>query len=103
MGGNCYGKIFWNLDDRTAVLQVSNLPAIAPDRVYQLWVFPKEGEPMSAGLFSVTDPRRGSFYRLDSFSPLKKESVKGIVITLEARGGASKPTGEWYMGGRVGL
>ncbi len=96
-----YGKIIWDIENRVAVLQVANLPPVREDASYQLWVYPKEGEPISAGTFAVHDPKRDAFFRLESFTSVDKQAIKGFVITLEAKGGAPEPGDVWYLGGRV--
>ncbi len=96
-----YGKIIWDIENRVAVLQVSNLPPVPENKVYQLWVFPKEGEPASAGVFALKKPERDSFFRFEGFTPVDKQSIKGYLITLEPEGGALQPSEAWYMGARV--
>ena len=96
-----YGKIIWDVENRVAVLQVANLPPVPRDASYQLWVFPKEGEPISSGTFAVRDPERDTFFRLDRFAAVERQSIMGILITLETEGGASEPSEARYLGARL--
>ncbi len=95
-----FGKIIWDIENRVAVLQVANLPPVRDNASYQLWVYPKEGDPISAGTFAVLDPNRDAFFRLEGFTSLDKQAINGFVITLEVKGGASEPGDAWYLGGR---
>lgn len=95
-----YGKIIWDLENRVAVLQVANLPPVRDGAVYQLWVFPIDGEPISSGTFAVSDPARDTFFRLERFTTLDKAAIKGLLITFEAHGEASQPGDAWYLGAR---
>ena len=94
-----YGKIIWDVESRTAVLQVANLP-VAAGGSYQLWIFPEEGAPLSAGVFAVNDPERDTFFRLAEFTPIAPQAIRGFVITLETQGGAPQPSDARYLGGR---
>ncbi len=42
-------RAFWSRS-RGMVFTASNLPALMPGRVYQLWVIPDQGDPISVGL-----------------------------------------------------
>ena len=95
-----YGKIIWDTESGVAVLQVSNLPPAPAGKAYQLWVYPKEGEPASAGVFAVRDPQRDAFFRLENFTAFDRQAIKGLVISLEPAGGAVRPGENWYLGGK---
>ena len=57
----------------TIAVQVSNLPPAPGDRVYQLWVFPVEGDPESAGVFAVDQAGPHAFFRIDDVTSLPTE------------------------------
>jgi len=92
-----YGKILWDPDRKTAILQVSNLPAVPGDKDYQLWVV-KGKQPVSAGIFSVstTEP---SFFRIENLAVTDPKEISAFAITLEPKGGVPQPTGAMYMMG----
>ena len=96
-----YGKIIWDVENQVAVLQVTNLPPVPENKVYQLWVYAKDREPTSAGVFSIEKPERDSFFRFEAFTPVDKPSISGFLITLESEGGAVQPSDTWYIGTRV--
>lgn len=96
-----HGKIIWDAENRVALLQVSNLPPLPPDEVYQLWVFPKEGTPTSAGIFAVGQLAHNAFFRLDRFPAGARQVLRGFLVTREPEGGAAEPSGRWYLGAQI--
>lgn len=96
-----HGKLIWDQENQVAVLQVANLPPVPDDKVYQLWVFARDRDPTSAGVFAVHDPQRDAFFRFDGFTPVDRQSIRGYLITLESKGGTAAPSDTWYLGARV--
>jgi hypothetical protein len=86
----------WNPDRQEGVLVVSQLPALAPDKDYQLWVIdPQYPIPVDGGVFTV-DEKTGDA-RLD-FKPGK--TVAGtatFAVSLERKGGAPKAEGPMVL------
>jgi anti-sigma-K factor RskA len=95
------GKILWDTERGVALLQLSHLPPLPPGEAYQFWVFPKEGEPASAGVFAVARPEDDFFFRLDGFPASARQAVRGFLVTREAEGGAAEPGELWYLGARL--
>ena len=91
-----FGKIIWDPEKRVAILQVSNLPAVPSGKDYQLWVI-KDKKPLSAGVFTVNDPNRDTFFKIEQLVEADKKSISAFAITLEPRGGVPKPTGTMYL------
>jgi anti-sigma-K factor RskA len=92
-----YGKIIWDPEKRTAILQVSNLPAVPSNKDYQLWVI-KGKQPISAGVFAVRD-KAPSFFKIENLAVTDPKEIAAFAITLEPKGGVASPTGEMYMAG----
>ena len=92
-----YGKVIWDPEKRTAILQVSNLPPVSSDKDYQLWVL-KGKLPISAGVFAVSnsDP---NFFRIENLAFTNPREISAFAITLEPKGGVPQPTGDMYMAG----
>lgn len=92
-----YGKIMWDPAKKSAVLQISNLPATQPDKDYQLWVI-KNNKPISNGVFSI---KRGDqkFFKVTSLVESDKNQINAFAITLEPKGGVPQPTGAMYLMG----
>ena len=92
-----YGKIIWDPEKRTAILQVSNLPAVPSNKDYQLWVI-KDKKPISAGVFAVADTS-ASFFKIENLAVTNPKEIAAFAITLEPKGGVPAPTGDMYMAG----
>jgi anti-sigma-K factor RskA len=96
-----FGKIIWDPVNRSAILQVSRLPAVPHDRDYQLWVI-KGKTPISAGVFSVSDTT-SNFFRIDGLAVTDPHEISAFAVTLEPKGGLPAPSGEMYLAGTPAL
>jgi len=94
-----YGKIIWDPERKSAILQISNLPPVPKDKDYQLWVI-KGQKPVSAGVFSLTDPEKESFFKIDQLVEADKKVISAFAVTLEPKGGVPQPTGKMYLLGK---
>jgi len=65
------------------------LPPLAEGKTYQMWLVPKSGAPISAGVFS---PAHGARQLWTAEVPLNTE-VKAFAVTIEPAGGVPQPTG----------
>ncbi len=92
-----YGKIIWDPEKKTAILQVSNLPAVPTDKDYQLWVI-KGKQPISAGVFAVSN-NEPNFFKITNLAVTEPKEIAAFAITLEPKGGVPAPTGAMYMAG----
>jgi anti-sigma-K factor RskA len=89
------GLLVMSPDAGTALLVVSNLPSLAADRQYQLWLI-KDGHRTSGGIFSVSQTGDG---RLEVTAASPINSFDAFGITIEPFGGSSAPTGSKVLGG----
>jgi hypothetical protein len=82
------GKIFVNA--RQGVLLIaSNLPPAPAGKAYEMWMIPKSGKPVPAGLFqSQADGTAMHIQR----GPLDTGATGAVAVTLESEGGAPQPT-----------
>lgn len=97
-----YGKIIWDPDKKSAILQISNLPAVPQGKDYQLWVI-KDKKPISAGVFTVNDPAKENLFKIEELIEVNKKSINAFAITLEPKGGVPQPTGAMYLLGTPSL
>lgn len=81
------GNIFVN-PKRGVLLIASNLPALTPGRIFEMWVIPKGGSPRPAGLFQPSDS--GTAFHILSGPALSKGDA--IAVTIEPEAGSSSPT-----------
>lgn len=78
------------------VLVASDLPAIAPNQQFQLWLI-KNGEPANGGTFLTTSLGYGVM-QITSAHPLPE--YQSATVTIEPAGGSSTPSGPELMVGR---
>jgi hypothetical protein len=93
-----YGKILWNPETKSAILQVSNLPVINKGKNYQLWLI-KNNIPVSAGVFDISEEKE-NFFKIENLAETEKQNINAFAVTLEPKGGTAQPTGEMYLLGK---
>ncbi len=87
-GAGPKGKVFVN-PSAGVVLMATNLPPAPAGRAYEMWVIPKSGKPVPAGMFqSQTD---GSATHVQT-GPIDIASLGAVAVTLEDAAGAAQPT-----------
>ncbi|HVR09169.1 MAG TPA: anti-sigma factor [Thermoanaerobaculia bacterium] len=90
------GRTYIDAARRQAVFYASNLPALGPDKSYQLWYLDEDDQKTSAGVFDVDASGKAALV-IDQ--PLPLERIQGWVVTVEPRGGRPQPTGPIAMAG----
>jgi len=79
------GKAFYLRNRTSLVFVASNLAPLAPDKIYELWLFPKSGgPPIAAGLFKPD--ANGSATVVNPPLPAGVEA-KAFAVTLEPESG----------------
>ena len=78
------------------VLYAADLPKLAPDKSYQVWLVPANGEPMSVGLLGPGGRAWGNMWAGEVAPNM---NAKGFVMTVEAVGGVAQPTGPQVLVG----
>lgn len=86
----------WDPSTQEGILSVEKLPALAPDKDYQLWVIdPQYPIPVDGGVFSV-DPQTGvARYQFKADKPVK--TVAKFAVSLERKGGVPKAEGPMVL------
>ncbi len=92
-----FGKIIWDPEKGTAILQISHLPPVPQNKDYQLWIV-KGKTPLSAGVFAVTDTT-SNFFKVENLAITSPREISAFAVTLEPKGGVPAPTGEMYLAG----
>jgi anti-sigma-K factor RskA len=91
------GLLLFAAAENEATLVVEDLPILASDRQYQLWLI-RDGQRTSGGVFSVS--RRG-YGCLLILAPLPLDSYQALGITVEPAGGSPGPTGQRVLAGSL--
>ena len=81
------GRAFWSAS-RGVLFTANGLPALPANQVYQLWIVPRAGAPISAGLLQLDTPG-GVLMTAAGTS----EQPAAFAVTVEPAGGVPAPTG----------
>ena len=76
-------------DRSSLIFLASNMPSLPPQKIYELWLIPKNGAPIPAGNFKPD--ARGSATVIEPPLPAGVEA-KAFAITVEPEQGSSTPT-----------
>jgi hypothetical protein len=82
------GRIFVNAN-RGVLLIASNLPSAPAGKIYQMWVVPKKGNPLPAGLFQ-SDAQGNALHLMAG--PVNRAQAAAIAVTVEPESGSPAPT-----------
>jgi anti-sigma-K factor RskA len=93
------GKAIYVAKSGTLVFLASNMPALPPQKTYELWLIPTTGAPIPAGLFHPN--AQGSAAVVKPQLPPGVEA-KTFAITVEPEAGSAAPTSQPIMVGTQG-
>jgi anti-sigma-K factor RskA len=82
------GNVFVN-PQSGVLLIASNLPQLAPGKVYEMWVIPKGGAPRPAGLFQ-SDASGGGVNIMSG--PVDLSTLGAVAVTVEPAAGSQAPS-----------
>jgi anti-sigma-K factor RskA len=83
------GRAIYVRERSSLIFLASNMPALPPQRSYELWLIPTNGAPIPAGMFKPD--ARGSATVVEPPLPGGVEA-KAFAITVEPEQGSSAPT-----------
>src|SRR5215813_608206 len=83
------GKAIYVRDRSSLIFLATNLPALPPQKAYELWLIPANGAPIPAGVFKPD--AQGSAIVINPPLPVGVEA-KTFAITVEQEQGALVPT-----------
>ena len=87
-GKGAQGNIFLN-SSRGVLLIGSNLPQLAPGKIFEMWLIPKGASPRPAGLFTA-NPDGTAFHLLAG--AVDFSSLDTVAVTVEPESGSPGPT-----------
>jgi anti-sigma-K factor RskA len=83
------GKAIYVRDRASLVFIASNLPALPPQKAYELWLIPTSGAPIPAGVFKPD--AKGNATVINPPLPVGVQA-KAFAMTIEPEQGSSTPT-----------
>jgi anti-sigma-K factor RskA len=83
------GKAFYLRNRSSLVFLANNMPALPPQKAYELWLIPTSGAPIPAGVFKPD--AHGSASVVNPPLPAGVEA-KAFAITVENEAGSATPT-----------
>lgn len=92
-------KIFWN-EELGLLVTAQNVSALPAGRVFQLWILPKKGSAISAGVFQP-DANGTVLKLLRPTASIRMQDTAGLMTTVEPGGGSSQPSGEPAWAARI--
>ena len=95
------GRILWDSERDVALLRVEGLPLAPPGHAYQIWVFAGDAPPVTPGALPDVSENSDAWIRILDFAQVPKDTMTGILITLEAGDGAEQPGDRRCLGARV--
>jgi anti-sigma-K factor RskA len=72
------------------LVYTADLPALPADKVYQMWLVPITGAPLSAGTFLPPAPGQSHMFTAEISA---NAEPKAFAVTVEPAGGVPQPTG----------
>lgn len=93
------GKAIYSRNRGSLIFLASNMPALPPQRAYELWLIPASGAPIPAGIFKPD--ANGSATVINPPLPGNVEA-KTFAITVEPETGSPAPTSQPIMVGSGG-
>ena len=90
------GKAFYLRNRNSLVFLANNMPALPPQKAYELWLIPVSGNPIPAGVFKPDS--HGSATVVNPPLPAGAEA-KAFAITVENEAGSQAPTSPVLMVG----
>lgn len=91
-----FGRALWS-PSQGLVVAFDRLPPTSSDRVYQLWVIPPGGAPISAALLEL----QADGTAITLATPGTSSRVGTVAVTLEPAGGVPAPTGDMIVAGAL--
>lgn len=82
------GRVYVNAE-RGVLLMAANLPELQQGRTFEMWLVPRQGAPVPAGLFGRGPGGTGLHLRP---GPVEVALVAAIAVSVEPTGGSPAPT-----------
>ncbi len=92
------GRAVYIARNANLVFAADNLPPLPAGKAYELWLLPKQGDPIPAGVFKPDAKGEGNLVN----PPLRAGlEAKGFAITIESEMGSDHPTSPVVLVGTI--
>jgi anti-sigma-K factor RskA len=92
------GHVLLSAESRRALFYAFDLPAVTPDKAYELWWITEKDGPVNAGVFR---PDARGLGRVETTFPTDAGAIQAAAVTIEPAAGVAKPTGPMVLLGTV--
>jgi anti-sigma-K factor RskA len=92
-------QVFWNRAAHSLILNTFRLKPAPTGRAYQLWLMPKQGNPIPSTVFNTES---GGHQLVQGISVPVNEAIAGFALTIEPAGGSPQPTSTPILFGTAG-
>lgn len=91
-------QVFWDRKNNIAVMHSFRLKPAPAGRAYQLWLLPKQGNPIASTVFNTEPDGHGLVTRI----PISDPGITGFALTEEPASGSAQPTSTPFLVGLTG-
>lgn len=88
-----HGRVLIGPDGGVVVIG-SEMPEIASNQAFELWLIPTEGNPIPAGVFN--SDRSGQFVHVAP-QQVRKAQIAAVAVTVEPKAGSPAPTSKPFL------
>lgn len=88
-------QVFWDRKNNIAVMHSFRLKPAPAGRAYQLWLLPKQGNPIASTVFNTEPDGHGLVTRI----PISDPGITGFALTEEPGSGSPQPTSTPFLVG----
>jgi len=92
------GHVLMSAESGRALFYAFDLPAVPPDKAYELWWISEKEGPIQAGLFH---PDPNGLGRVEASVPAGVGTIQAAAVTIEPAAGVPKPSGPMVLLGSV--
>lgn len=90
-------QVFWDRRNNLALMHSFRLKPARAGRAYQLWLLPRQGNPIASTVFNTEPDGHGLVTRI----PIPDPSIGGFALTEEPASGSPQPTSKPFLSGRA--
>jgi anti-sigma-K factor RskA len=91
------GRVFVN-KSMGVLLIANNLPKAPAGKMYEMWIIPKDGKPIPAGMFQ-SDENGSAMHMIHQVDP----NANLVAVTMEPETGSQQPTSTPLFAAQIGL